>query len=52
MNTQKIKENEIDKKVGNYQVDEQYSQVVQEAKKIETVTNLDRKRKKLSIIYF
>ncbi|WP_341812367.1 hypothetical protein [Wolbachia endosymbiont (group A) of Conops quadrifasciatus] len=50
INTQKIKENEIDKKVGNYQVDEQYSQIVQEAEKIEIVTNLDRKRKKLSIV--
>ncbi|WP_264707390.1 hypothetical protein [Wolbachia endosymbiont (group A) of Acrocera orbiculus] len=50
INTQKIKENEIDKKIGNYQVDEQYSQIVQEAEKIEIVTNLDRKRKKLSIV--
>ncbi|MBA8755396.1 hypothetical protein OZD68_03740 [Wolbachia endosymbiont of Drosophila bicornuta] len=50
INTQKIKENEIDKKIGNYQVDEQYSQIAQEAKKIEIVTNLDRKRKKLSIV--
>ncbi|MFP3015290.1 MAG: hypothetical protein ACEY3B_03130 [Wolbachia sp.] len=50
INTQKIKENEIDKKVGNYQVDAQYSQIVQEAEKIEIVTNLDRKRKKLSIV--
>ncbi|ACN95831.1 MULTISPECIES: hypothetical protein [unclassified Wolbachia] len=50
INTQKIKENEIDKKVGNCQVDEQYSQIVQEAEKIEIVTNLDRKRKKLLIV--
>ncbi|WP_265017799.1 hypothetical protein [Wolbachia endosymbiont (group A) of Andrena dorsata] len=48
INTQKIKENEIDKKIGNYQVDEQYSQIVQEAKKIEIVTNLDKKGEKLS----
>ncbi|WP_265027205.1 hypothetical protein [Wolbachia endosymbiont (group A) of Bombylius major] len=50
INTQKIKENEIDKKIGNYQVDEQYSQIAQEAKKIEIVTNLDKKGKKLSIV--
>ncbi|MDE5061219.1 MULTISPECIES: site-specific integrase [Wolbachia] len=50
INTQKIKESEIDKKVGNCQVDEQYSQIVQEAEKIEIVTNLDRKRKKLAIV--
>ncbi len=50
INTQKIKENEIDKKIGNYQVDEQYSQIVQEAKKIEIVTNLDKKGEKLSIV--
>ncbi|BFD48139.1 MAG: hypothetical protein DMENIID0003_12130 [Wolbachia endosymbiont of Sergentomyia squamirostris] len=50
INTQKIKENEIDKKIGNYQVDEQYSQIVQEAEKIKIVTNLDHKRKKLSIV--
>lgn len=50
INTQKIKENEIDKKVGNYQVDEQYSQIAQEAKKIEIVTNLDKKGEKLSIV--
>ncbi|CAN2146642.1 hypothetical protein WPROTAP52_11200 [Wolbachia pipientis] len=50
INTQKIKENEIDKKIGNYQVDEQYSQIAQEAKKIEIVTNLDKKGEKLSIV--
>ncbi|MBA8758332.1 aminoacyltransferase [Wolbachia pipientis] len=50
INTQKIKENEIDKKIGNYQVDEQYSQIAREAKKIEIVTNLDKKGKKLSIV--
>ncbi|WP_341819377.1 hypothetical protein [Wolbachia endosymbiont (group A) of Brachyopa scutellaris] len=50
INTQKIKENEIDKKIGNYQVDEQYSQIAQEAKKIEIVTNLDKKGKKISIV--
>ncbi|WP_264338821.1 hypothetical protein [Wolbachia endosymbiont (group A) of Cheilosia soror] len=50
INTQKIKENEIDKKIGNYQVDEQYSQIAQEAKKIEIVTNLDKRGEKLSIV--
>ncbi|QMV45766.1 hypothetical protein HC358_01300 [Wolbachia pipientis] len=45
INTQKIKENEIDKKVGNYQVDEQYSQIVQGAEKIEIVTKFEWKEK-------
>ncbi|MCX3065657.1 hypothetical protein [Wolbachia endosymbiont of Drosophila pseudotakahashii] len=34
INTQKIKENEIDKKIGNYQVDEQSARLFKKPKKL------------------
>jgi hypothetical protein len=49
INTQRIKETEIDVKIASYQEDEQYSTIAQEAQRIEIITNLDGSKKELSI---